>query len=387
MACLCRSVRWLVGAVCLTSLVACSERVPDPLVYPSADSAPPPPVAVLLRVSGDVRVAPAGTGQWVPGAADRPLRPADAVQTMEGARATVRFVGSDVTTELEPGTTLRVPEQAPRVARLRHLSGQLTARLSPRQDADRLEVALPSGQLVLDQESADDEGYAEARVTVEDDVSEVAMLRGRGRLERRRGAPVTVEQDHYVRVHTDAGTLEEGVDVAFPVGADQPAAGSEAVTRGAVVFRWPTVDGASGYDLHVRAEGGDVRDVRTETSDARVPLPPGRFTWTVRARFGNDVGHPREATAFVHRVDRTPPELTVQRPAPNERTRGRTVLVAGRTEPHARLQVNGARVPVGETGGFRAAVPVQVGLTNLVVEARDGVGNRRTLTRAVLRRQ
>ncbi|MFK7984850.1 MAG: hypothetical protein AB8I08_02390 [Sandaracinaceae bacterium] len=385
MACSYREFHWI-GSVLFVSMLGCSEGAPDPLAYPSgADAVVTEAVATLVRVSGDVRVAPAGTGQWVAGAAERSLRPADAVQTMEHATATVRFADSDVVTELAPGTTLRIPEQAPRVARLRHLAGQLTARISPSQHAERLEVALPSGQLILEQDGTDEDGFAEARVTIEDDVSEVAMLRGRGRLDRTSGDPITIEEAHYARVHTDEELVEQGLDVVFPVGGEHPPADSERVTQGTVRFRWASMDGATGYELQIRDAAGDVREVSAESSSARVPLPAGSFTWTVRSRFGDDIGHPRPALSFTHRVDRSAPELSIERPTPNQSTRSRTVLVAGRTEPLSSVRVNGVSISVGRNGGFRTAVPVQVGLTNLVVETRDAVGNRRAVTRSVLR--
>jgi hypothetical protein len=84
-------------------------------------------------------------------------------------------------------------------------------------------------------------------------------------------------------------------------------------------------------------------------------------------------------------LDQAAPPLSLDSPAPGATVSGGAVRLAGRTEPGAKLSVQGRELSVGPDGNFSTTIPMPRGLTNLVVAAADDLGNSRVVSRAVLR--
>jgi hypothetical protein len=80
-------------------------------------------VAELAAADGDVRWQRVAGGAWTRVASGKRLRPAEAVQTMGGAHATVTLPRGGASAELGPLTTLRIPEQPPELRRMSNLRG------------------------------------------------------------------------------------------------------------------------------------------------------------------------------------------------------------------------------------------------------------------------
>jgi len=367
-------------------LVACGDpagvAMPD-APAPSVETPDEPAVAVVQEARGDVRFSAAGSATWTPTTRGRSLAAADAIQTMEGATAGVRFHRDGSTVRLEPMTTLRVPEQPPRVTRLRHLSGRMVARLDPSAEDARLEVALPPGDLVIETErGADGEAYVEAQVEVSRDRTEIAMLHGRARLQRTEGGELEITQDRFVSVAPDGEVLDEGVSLPAPA-LLEPADGATERARAAIPLRWAPVEGATGYEVFVQ-RGEDVVSETVEAPELAVGAG-GAIRWWVRARNEEGAGHASAPRAARLEIDRTPPALSLTRPTHGAIVRGPRVTVSGATDPGATVEVNGHPAAVGEDGAFEASEPVPLGLTNVVIRVTDDLGNSRVMTRPVLR--
>jgi hypothetical protein len=118
---------------------------------------------------------------------------------------------------------------------------------------------------------------------------------------------------------------------------------------------------------------------------AAVELPTGAYRWTIAGVVGDEAMRSSAPRTLVVEVDQTPPRLVVEAPLAGTATQGGSVRVAGRTEPDAKVEVDGRPVVVDPEGVFSAAVPVPRGLTNLVVVAADDLGNVRAVSRTVLR--
>jgi len=361
-------------------LGGCEEETAPP--PPAPDEEPAAPLADIARVRGDVRWQAAGHGSWVEAHVEQTLHESDSVQTMTSAEALIRFREGDATVRLEAETTLQVERQVEQAARLQHLSGRLVARLDPDTETRRLEVSLPPGDLILEARDVDDQTPMEARVDVEGEHTDISMIQGRGRVERNAGSTIDIEEARYVQLGPDGEVLEEGVE-SEPVEVLEPAADATVRTRTETTFRWDSGD-ASELVLQILPESGEPTVVRTTAELASVELPSGSYTWSVRAMTADGLGRASEPRSVVVDLDRSPPALAVSNPAPNASHRGTTLVVSGRSEVGAEVEVNGRSAIVAADGSFRVTVPVRPGLTNLVLSARDDLGNSRVVSRPVL---
>lgn len=365
-----------------------SEIIPSPetganesaeLTLPGARS------ASIAELVGDVRVQVASTASWSPGVLGQALFAGESVQTMALARATINFDSTRISTVMEARTTLRIPAQVPNVGRLRHLSGRLRARVDADAGVERLEVALPPGELVLHRAETGEAGYVEARIEIGDEIAEIAMLSGRGRLSVGVGPERAIDEAQFVQLSMDGVIVDEGADVPAPAELLQPGVDAEILTRGSVQMRWSPVASVDEYELALHGPNGTIEQ-EVSATHVRVALPSGRYEWSVRGLTSEGHGHESSRGHFRVVLDRTPPQVTLRSPTPGAVVQG-AAIVSGRTEPGAVLTINGVRAQVRADGSFRSSTPVRRGLTNIVVVARDAVGNVRTATRSVLRQR
>jgi len=357
------------------------------------------PVARLASKQGDVRYQSAAAGTWTPAHRGEPLHPRDAVQTMDGAAATIRFRSGDAPGEphspsdegplarLGPLTTLHIPEQAPAVARLRQMSGHLVARLSEH-DLQRLEVELPAGTLVLEPAAnvSSGSGAVEARVEVSDESTGITMVEGTARLERARGDPLRLRQHHFVEL-APSGEVTRSGRLGAQAEPISPADGATVRTRRDTRFAWAKIPGAQAARLRIRPDAGETRevDLPRDASEVAVALESGHYTWSVVGIVDGEPLPSAPERSLIVDLDRTPPRLSLDSPAPGTSVSGGAVRVAGRTEAGAKLSVQGLEIDAGPDGSFSAMIPVPRGLTNVVVSAVDDLGNSRVVSRAVLR--
>jgi hypothetical protein len=73
-------------------------------------------------------------------------------------------------------------------------------------------------------------------------------------------------------------------------------------------------------------------------------------------------------------VDRTPPSLLLTSPS-EPQVVGKSVQVAGRTEPDVRLTLNQLPVAVSEAGEFEYELPLTPGINEIILVATDRAGN------------
>jgi hypothetical protein len=344
------------------------------------------PVAELAAADGDVRWQRVADGAWTRVASGKRLRPAEAVQTMEGAHATVAFPRGGSSADLGPLTTLRIPEQSPEVRRLSHLRGHLTARLKGDGPVERMEVQLPPGTLFLQRADEGSAGDAEARVDVDEGRTAISMLRGSGRLQRSGGEEITVAPARFIEVDDEGRVTDEG-QVGPKVVLRSPEDGDHVRVRRTVTFAWEPLPEAQRYRVELVGAGGVARalEVPRDQSTVAVDVEAGTYRWRVRALREDRPLPAGPARTLTVAVDREPPLLIVRSPEDGMTVTRATVRVVGRTEPGATVAVDGTPVAVSAAGAFSVAHPIDQGLTNVVVQARDPAGNVRTVSRTVVR--
>jgi hypothetical protein len=92
-------------------------------------------------------------------------------------------------------------------------------------------------------------------------------------------------------------------------------------------------------------------------------------------RSEDEAGNFVEKTFVVTR-DSTPPDLTILSPLPETTFTKNPVTITGKTEPSAKVTVNGNEAKVGEDGSFQFEVSlVNVGPSTIYFEATDPLGN------------
>ena len=152
-----------------------------------------------------------------------------------------------------------------------------------------------------------------------------------------------------------------------------------------VALAWEPVPGAARYALHVSRNHLFVDNVieaqnRTKTHATLGLRGEGTFQWRVAA-YGRDGvqgpwSKPRKFRVAAFKtaggeVDKTPPALDLE----DVKTYGSIFIVGGRTEPGARLEINGEPVKTAADGSFTKTVQLaKEGWSFIEFRARNGAG-------------
>jgi hypothetical protein len=93
------------------------------------------------------------------------------------------------------------------------------------------------------------------------------------------------------------------------------------------------------------------------------------------------------ASTYTVVLDRTPPTVTVERPAPGSTVDAQNVVVSGTTEQGSTITVNGRIVVTTPEGGFTDSFSATPGSVTVTVVARDRAGNETTEKLTVIAQQ
>lgn len=161
-----------------------------------------------------------------------------------------------------------------------------------------------------------------------------------------------------------------------------------------ILLRWQTTARASRYALRISksplfATNVISDDERSKTSARLSVHGPGEFYWQVAAVSADGSRGPWSESRKFRLVrqenarsvdDKIPPILEIE----EIQTYGRVVLVTGRTEPDATVQINGEAVAVALNGSFSKTIQMkQEGFAYVEVKAVDPWENAADLSRRV----
>lgn len=369
------------AVACVCALAACEEPTDDrPAVTaaPAAAARLSPPVARLARVEGDVRVRRAGSTQWVPIDERATLGADDVVQAMDSGSAQIVMVASGATLALRPSTTLQIPRPSNDPLRV---SGRMVVRVSATTTAAELRLQLPPGVLLLRAEPQG-EPVVEATVDVSATRSAVEMVEGTATVTPDRGAAIPLGRRAWARFRAD-GTLEEQ-GIAGPTPTLLAPLPDETVrTAGFVDLSWEPLAGATGYSVEIRT-ADTIRRLDTPRSTIRTRFASGDYEWTVRGEHAGEAW-PTPPRRLLHvEVDDRPPTLAIVAPLDHAKVTGPNVRFTVRSEPAAMISIGSYRGQADARGNFSIDVAIARGLSNLVISARDDLGNERRVSRSLV---
>ncbi len=334
-------------------------------------------------VEGEVEYRRGDAGDWQPARPRVQLQPGDSVRTSDGGSAEIVFVDGSLYT-VRPNTQFIVSPGS---------SGSSAAA------EQSIEMAYGWVDLNTSEKSSNVRTpRAVARVREQSEAF-VTVERGtnRGRFGAYRGG---VELSSQGGLKRQVGALQEVVQTgdllseprALPGSPEPLVPGDNEIldldhTR-SLVLSWSPVGGAGRYGLEISRNQlfvDNLIDVENRTR-ARATLGlrgEGTFYWRVAAYGPNGLQGPwsparkfrvasSRSTGGGERRDTTPPELDLD----EVKTYGSIFMVAGRSEPGARIEVNGEQVKAGVDGTFTK--PVQLtkeGWNMIEIRARDAWGN------------
>jgi hypothetical protein len=346
--------------------------------------APPPPTSVetgarFERIDGTVQVKRAGTLEWITATKAVVLRQNDLVRTGSGAGAEIQFVDGTVF-NVRPDSLITIEESSQnplsrqqRTALLIQ-SGEANFQTS-RNVPGSTTISTPTVRTTADRDTAGSIQVAESGATG------VRIFRGQGEAQTRGGQKVALGSNQGVNVDAAGAagaTLKLPTVPALTAPPNETEVAFPDLAQGVTLLVWNGVPGATGYRVMVDFSPGfarplyDRQGVRATQMELRA-LDAGSYYWKVAALDAggleggfSDLWHFTLSKAA--QAAATPPPLVLE----TAELKGNILHVRGRTEPGARVTLNGERLEVQPDGSFNEFVTFDGGAGATVVVRSTG---------------
>ena len=349
----------LVSAVTLGYFLLRDKAEPPP----SPTEAPKDIAALFESIQGNVKTRGVGGLDWSTAAIKVPLRKSDLVRTYPSSSAEIKFFDETRVT-VRPDSlitieeTSRDPNSTSSKVAWKVSSGEINYETAQR-GAGVTEAVTPTFRLAIEGNSAGTMRVSEGGLTA------VAQLSGAAHLETRTGEKIRLGANEGLRVDASG---KAGAKQVLP---DVPSAGAPRLLPLAegvpVVLSWSASTGAFAYRVQVESNIDGGRDVVFDRdgikgTSASVPgLGSGNFSFRVAGLTQDGVqGKFSQSVSFkVERVTTLRPIAATQAPLlviSVFEARNNVIRLAGKTEPGARLTVNGDPVTVQPDGSFQEFV-------------------------------
>ena len=330
---------------------------------PSAE-VPKDLAARFEAVEGNVKTRAVGGLDWKTASVNVPLRRNDLVRTYPSSSAEIKFF-DDTRVTVRPDSlitieeTSRDPASASSRVAWKVTSGEINYETS-RRGTGSTEAVTPTFRLAL-------EGNSAGTMRVGDNgQAAVAQLTGSASLRTKTGEAIRLGANEGIKIDASGKAGAKQALPSIPV-PNRPggAEGILVLPEGEPVpVSWAAAAGAAGYRLQVEAVAPGGREVVFDKNDVKGTnanpsgVTTGDFMFRVAALTSDGVqGRFSDPVAF--KVERSVPARTVIANAPPPalvievfEARSNVVRLAGKTEPGARLTVNGDVVTVQANGAF-----------------------------------
>jgi hypothetical protein len=340
--------------------------------------------ATVSSINNRVNVKLANDIAWGGAQVGMSLHHRDAIQTYDRSRALVEFNKQSyldisenslvVFQSIEPDLFT----QTTRTFRVT-VEGELRGRLLQSSEGSaNLEVALPNAELqMVPGQTAG--GDVEFNLKVNPDKSSTLSLH-KGDVQLLVGGKhVDLQENYGITINAD-GQATEPMSLPPAPTPTLPTQGSTAYYRNVpprLRFSWKPSEPTNNYRFML-ARDSEFRQVVVDeqvsgTTFADGNLKHGQYYWRVQALAGKTEGIPSEARTLTLVQDLTPPALYVQK-LPKVLHQS-AVTLRGKTEPGARIYVEGKPVVVDSEGTFQHRLHIKPGASLIVIEAVDSAGN------------
>lgn len=346
-----------------------------------------PLAALLTYKKNDVRSRRSEDIVWNDAFRDMPLYDRDAVQTLKRSRAIVTFDESNFL-DLDENAMIIIkrlsddPVLKDRRAFMVVVDGNLRGRIEATPDREmNVSIITVAGEVRV-QTAKTSEKRAEFSVAVNPDKSTtLTVFEGEATLSAL-GKSITVQANELARVQPNEEP-KGPVTILGSVALSRPAADAAYVYRDLpprIRFDWKASAGAKQYHVQIARDSlFRERVVDEVTTDIRFMfgnLREGEYLWRVSGIDADgSPGAPSEPRPIHVVLDRQAPVLDVLFPSADAPMRAESLTIRGRSEPDARVFLNGTAVRVNKDGSFSTKAPLKMGANLVVVESVDPAGN------------
>jgi len=346
--------------------------------------------ANFTALDGTVRVRKRNSNEWVAAEYNVPLEKGDVVQT--GAEGIAKILFADGTSyTIKQDSLIVIEENSTNSARQTNVSVQVTTgtvdlATATYAQGSQSQVVVAGATARLAPESA-----AQVRNDPRADQHEILVKSGSGEVVR--GAE-TVSLTSYEKVSfsSTAPTMAKTKEIAPPT-LIAPANMMPMFVGGAagpVEFNWTPIEGARGYHLRVSKNpyfSSTVYDKRLTTPGVKLPaLGEGAYYWVVQTiDASGKISAESEKNRFTV-IKRGATEVQLALELAPFIQHGHVIEVRGKTEPTARVMVNGQEVPViTNEGQFHYFTPpLPTGENVITITAQNAKGGVNTMTKKVV---
>ena len=338
-----------------------------PTRAPVTSEGPKDIAAVFESILGNVKTRGVGGLDWKAAELRVPLRKSDLVRTYPSSSAEIKFFDETRVT-VRPDSLITIEEtskdpssSAGKVA-WKVSSGEINYETARRAEGST-EAVTPTFRLAIESNSAGTMRVGEGGVTA------LAQISGGANLETKAGEKIHLGANEGLRVDASGKAGAKQI-LPGPPTLSSPAGASGVVSLPAsapVALSWSASTGAASYRVQIESKAATGREVVLDrngfkgTSANIQSLTKGEFVARV-AGLTEDGVQGKFSPAVSFKVERTAPVLLpTTAPAPilvieTFEARSNVIRLVGKTEPGARLTVNGDPVTVQPDGSFREFV-------------------------------
>jgi hypothetical protein len=345
--------------------------------------------ATFTMLEGTVKVKKKDSNTWATASYDLQLEKGDVVQTSSEGMAKIVF--ADLTNyTVKPDSLIVVEDNSTTADDKTNVAVQVTTGT-----VDLATGTFTQGsrsQVIVAGTTAEFGAESQAKVVSDPRAgnNEILVTKGKGEINQG-GQLISLASYEKVSFNPAQGKLVKSKEVAPPILID-PANMLPVFATGEktnVKFSWTPVEGSRGY--HVRIARNPyftqmLKDIKVATTDLVVPdIVEGAYYWSVQSldpTGRESLESERNRFTVIRRSTGAEVPLTLD----DFIQHGRVIEVRGKTDPTARVMVNGGEVPaLNADGTFRYYTPPLPNGENLItVTAQTARGGVNTLTKKVV---
>ncbi|HEY6249127.1 MAG TPA: hypothetical protein VI685_04155 [Candidatus Angelobacter sp.] len=378
------SERWLEKLLVKTGLVSSPG--------PSAPAEPGPQQAHFTNIDGNVRVKKISTNTWINADYNVALEKGDVIQTSSQGLSKIVFAdGTNYT--VKPDSLIVVQENSVNSAQQTKVAVEVTTgtvdlATSSLAQGSKSQVIVAGSTTTFAADTS-----AEVLNDPRSDQHEILLKKGAGEVNRS-GEVVKLSNFERVTFKDDSPKMTKSKEIGPPTLIQPPNMLPVFVEKSSkpVDFSWTPVDGAKKYKIRISRNPYFSSLVITpaplvaSTQVQLTNLPEGAYYWSVTTVGDNGKESVESEKNRFTIVPKSANQATIALELEEFSQRGHVIEVKGRTEPGARVMVNGQEVAmIAADGGFHHFTPPLPSGENIItVTAQNARGGTSTKTSSVL---